>query len=143
MVKRLDKKRRLLTSTAFPVGAIVMLRDPLRQNKFEPKYVGPYSIIRRTRNGNYQLRDETGDDLERHIPPDQLKLISLKPREQDLESSVYEVEKILGHRGEVCKYEYHVKWKNYRETTWEPAASFRDTALINDYWEVSNELDAV
>jgi hypothetical protein len=140
MVQRLDKQRRLLTTNAFPVGAVVMLRDPLRQSKFEPKYVGPYSIVRRTRNGNYQLRDETGVDLERHIPPDQLKLVSKKPREQDVQSSVYEVEKLLGHRGEPGKYEYHVKWKGYRAITWEPAESFRDTALITDYWKSINQV---
>src|SRR5690606_10942348 len=76
MIAALDRKRRVLTTTTFPIGAIVMLRDPLRSNKFEPKYVGPYRIVKRTRNGNYQLKDGTGAELDRRVPPDQLKLIS-------------------------------------------------------------------
>ena len=62
MIKRLDNTRRVLTEKEFPVGAIVMLRDPLRSTKFEPKYTGPYSVKRRTRNGNFVLQDETGEE---------------------------------------------------------------------------------
>lgn len=135
MIQSLDKKRRLLTTDRFPPGAIVMLRDPHRANKFEPKFIGPYSIVRRTRNGNYMLRDNTGDVLDRMIPPDQLKLISKKPRPTDLENNAYEIERILEHRGVPGQYEYKVKWKNFRETTWEPSSNFLDTALISDYWK--------
>jgi hypothetical protein len=140
MIKALDKQRKQLTANAFPIGAIVMLRDPTRKDKFEPKYIGPYSIIRRTRNGNYQLRSEDGEDLERHVPPDQLKLISKKPRASDLQHNVYEIEKILNHRGEAGNYEYEVKWKGYRETTYEPAENFRDVSLIRDYWKHQNQI---
>ena len=62
MVDRLNKHRRQLLADSFPAGAIVMLIDPERKNKFEPKYIGPYSIVRRTRWGAYQLRDMTGDN---------------------------------------------------------------------------------
>ena len=137
MMKALDKQRRLLTANEFPVGAVVMLNDPHRANKFEPKYIGPYSIVRRTRNGNYLLRDGTGDYLDRHVPPDQLKLISKKPREGD-DETVYEIQHIVGHRGEPGAYEYEVKWKGYRETTFEPAENFQDTAMISDYWKQPN-----
>jgi hypothetical protein len=140
MIKALDKQRKQLTENAFPIGAIVMLRDPNRKDKFEPKYIGSYSIVRRTRNGNYQLRSEDGEDLERHVPPDQLKLVSKKPRASDLEHNVYEIEKILNHRGEPGNYEYEVKWKGYRETTYEPAENFRDVSLIRDYWKHQNQI---
>ena len=56
MVQSMNKHRRQLLPGSFPDGAIVMLKDPQRANKFEPKYIGPYSIVRRTRNGNYLLR---------------------------------------------------------------------------------------
>jgi transposase InsO family protein len=133
MMKYLDKKRRVLLEP-YPIGSVVMLKDPNRRDKWEPKYVGPYSIIRRTRNGNYRLRDETGEDLERSIPPDQLKLLSKKPREEDKENTVYEVERIVDHRGEPGNYEYKVKWKYYSQLTWEPEENFRDVATIRDYW---------
>lgn len=135
MVQQLNKTRRTLLHSAFPNGAIVMLKDQLRANKWEPKYVGPYTVVRRTRNGNYVLRDATGDILDRHTPPDQLKLVSRKARPEDVENAVYEVERILGHRGSAPAWEFLTKWKGFRETTWEPASSFHDTALITDYWK--------
>ena len=133
MMKYLDKKRRVLL-TPYPVGAIVNLRDPNKRDKFEPKYVGPYSIIRRTRNGNYRLRDATGIDLDRAVPPDQLKLISEKAREKDCEDAIYEVEKITDHRGEPGRYEYKVVWKYFDDTTWEPEEHFYDVTMIRNYW---------
>jgi hypothetical protein len=135
MIQALNKQRRLITSSTFPVGSIVMVVDPHRANKFEAKYLGPYTVKRRTRNGNYVLQDETGDELERRLPPDQMKLVSKKPRDIDLQNNVYEVERIENHRGSAGNYEYLTKWKNYREKTWEPQENFKDTALISDYWK--------
>ena len=138
MVQSLNKQRQVLLHSPFPNGAIVMLRDQLRTNKFEPAFVGPYTVVRRTRNGNYVLRDATGDILDRHCPPDQLKLVSRTARPSDLAENVYEVEKILAHRGVAPNYEYHIKWKGYRTPTWEPASSFHDTSLIKDYWTTTS-----
>jgi hypothetical protein len=130
----LDAKRRILTANAFPPGCIVMLLDQTRKNKWEPKFVGPYHVVRRTRNGNLTLKDETGELLDRNIPPDQLKLVSIKPRESDLTSNVYEVERILAHRGSPGSYEFQIKWKNWRVPTWEPESNLRDLAIVQDYW---------
>jgi hypothetical protein len=84
------------------------------------------------------LQDEVGDMLDRHIPPDQLKLVSKKPRAQDLEKNVYVVEKILAHRGHPGSFEYKVKWKGFSDITWEPASSFRDDSIISNYWKSQN-----
>jgi hypothetical protein len=131
MMKSLDKQRKLLTANAFPVGAVVMLNDPHRQNKFEPKYIGPYSIVRRTRNGNYQLTDGTGEFLERHITPDQLKLVSKTPREADVADDVY----VVDHRGAGDTLEYLTKFKNYPTPSWIAHTNFVDTACIQKYWK--------
>ena len=140
MIKSLDKQRRLLLNNSYPTGAIVMLIDKLRANKWESKYVGPYSVIRRTHNGNYLLRElSTGELLDRHIPADQLKLISKKPRPIDIEGRLFEVAAILDHRGQPGNYQYYVKWKHFNDRTWEPAANFNDTKIINDYWKQVNE----
>jgi len=139
MIQTWNKQRRLLLNNALPNGAIVMLTDQTRQNKFEPKYVGPYHIVRRTRNhGNYVLRDpSTGEVLDRNVPPDQLKLVSKKPRPSDLKDNQFEVSEILKHRGSPGKYEYYVKWKHYNDRTWEPASSFLDDTVIKNYWKHS------
>ena len=131
-------RRTLLGTDSFPAGAVVMLRDPVRQNKFEPKYVGPYTVVRRSHRGNFVLRDATGDILDRHVPPDQLKLVSKTARASDLKRDVFEVELILEHRGLPGSREYYVKWKGYddSENSWEPESSFLDSAIVKRYWSV-------
>ena len=59
MIQSLNKHRRILLADGIPPGATVMLTDPLYVNdpgkkpKWEPKYIGPYTVIRRSRNGQY------------------------------------------------------------------------------------------
>ena len=135
MVDRLNKHRRQLLDDSIPAGAIVMLKDPLRTDKFQPKYLGPYSVVRRTRWGAYQLRDATGDNLDRAVPVDQLKLLSRKPRPIDIENEVFRVEKVLSHRGTPGHYDYYTKWVGYPEPTWNPDSNFLDDQCIKDYWK--------
>ena len=138
MRRTLNKHRRLLLGNSIPQGAVVMLKDATRRNKFEPKYVGPYSVVRRAQNGGYVLRDATGDILDRHVPPDQLKVVSKAPRPLDSEPT-YVVRKILDHRGEPGAREYLVDWKGYREKTWEPETNFDDYDVIKAYWEAQGQ----
>ena len=140
MIASLNKHRRILKEKSFPIGSVVMLIDPVRRDKFEPKYVGPYTIVRRAHNGAYVLKDATGDILDRHVPPDQLKLISRSVRGNIKRNTIYEVEKILEHRGEPGHYEYWVKWKNYDDSqnTWEKASNFLDDTCIRNYWKSKN-----
>ena len=117
-----------------------MLRDPDRKDKFQAKYLGPYSVLRRTRWGAYQLRDMSGDNLDRAVPADQLKLVSRKPRAIDLASRAYNVDEIVSHRGTSGNYEYEVKWTGFPMTSWEPAPSFLNDKTIDDYWKAHPEL---
>jgi len=136
MTQTLNKHRRVLLGEKIPAGATVMLKDPLRRDKFEPKYVGPYTVVRRTHAGTFVLKDLTGDILDRHVPLDQLKLISRKARHKDSNGDVFEVRGVVDHRGEPGHYEYLTTWKGYSdaEATWEPASSFLDDAFIRAYW---------
>jgi hypothetical protein len=110
-----------------------MLIDQDRSKKFQPKYIGPFTVVRRTRNGNYVLRDETGEYLDRHVPPDQLKLISKVPRPG--KDAVYVVKKIHTHRGVPGQLEYYVEWDGYRTKTWESEANMINDVLVTDYWK--------
>jgi hypothetical protein len=143
MIQTLNKHRRTLLSDKVPVGSTVMLKDPLRKDKFEPTYVGPYTVVRRSHNGQYVLRDATGDILDRHVPADQLKLISRKARPKDKLNQIYEVSEILDHKGTPGQYEYKVLWKGYdiSESSWEPAESFLDDSTIRAYWKKKNPKD--
>lgn len=137
LMQSLNKHRRLLLPSAFPTGSTVMIIDVTRRNKFEPKYVGPYTIVRRSRGGAYVLKDMSGDLLDRHVPADQMKLLSRSKRKLDIDNPVYEVDNIVSHRGAPGKYEYLVHWKDYPESdrTWEPASHFLDDTCIQDYWK--------
>lgn len=147
MVAQLNKTRRLLLSDSIPTGTTVMLKDPNEKRpKFEPKYLGPYTIARRARNGAYVLKDLTGDLLDRHVPVDQLKVLnSTKPKRSssssasadlDSNSDVFAVDHIVNHRGDPGHYEYLVRWKNYSpdDDTWEPQSNFHDDGAIRTYW---------
>lgn len=112
----------------------VMLFDPHRKNKWEPDYLGPYTVVRRTHGGTYELRSSDGELLDRKVPADQLKLVSKTARDSDLADNVYEVQDILKHRGTPGHYEYYTAWKGYRDRTWEPQSSFQDAAIIQRYW---------
>jgi hypothetical protein len=137
LMQSLNKHRRLLLPSSFPTGSTVMIIDVTRHNKFEPKYVGPYIIVRRSRGGAYVLKDMSGDLLDRHVPADQLKLLSRSKRKLDINNPIYAVDKIVKHRGAPGNYEYLVHWKDYAESdrTWEPATSFLDDTVIQDYWK--------
>ena len=134
--ERLDRNHRLISPQAFPAGATVMIKDPVRQNKFEPTYIGPYTIVRRSRGGAYVLKDATGDILDRHVPADQMKLIARRKRRIDSDQPVHEVHSILDHRGSPGSHEYLVRWTDYgpAHNSWEPASSFLDDSAIQKYW---------
>ena len=142
LIQTLDKNRRLLSPTAFPTGSTVMIIDPVRKDKFEPKYIGPYTIVRRARGGAYVLKDATGDLLDRHVPADKMKLISKSKRKIDKDNPIYLINKIISHRGSPGSYEFLVDWKGYseHERTWEPENSFLDNQIIRDYWRNNSQI---
>lgn len=41
-----------------PDGATVMALDPIRNNKLDRKYKGPFTVVKQDRNGSYTLRDK-------------------------------------------------------------------------------------
>lgn len=79
---------------------------------------------------------------------DQIKMVGRvgvpKPETEAPEQAEYDVERITAHHlsdprthpaglGTSPVMLYQVKWKGYREQTWEPAASFADTMMLNTY----------
>lgn len=62
------------------------------------------------------------------------------------DSEIYSVERILAHNlsdpkshdrdihGDKPVMLYQVKWEGYDETTWEPATSFEDKDVLQEYW---------
>ena len=89
-------------------------------------------------NGAYVLKDVDGDILDRHVPIDQIKLISKTTRAKDADT--YTVYKVLKHRGAPGAYEYLIHWKGYSQddSTWEPESHFNDDKCITKYWSSLN-----
>lgn len=158
MVVKLNKTRKALVPKTLVVGTEVYLLDPIKTNKWQPKYLGPYTIVRRAHNGGYVLKDSTGDLLDRHVPIDQLKVLSSKEskplinvpaaaslpvaEEQELKAEEapvsYAVEQIISHTGDnPTNYKFLVKWVGYphSENTWEPMANFEDREIITKYFK--------
>jgi len=130
--RMIERFNRTVLHNEFPDGAKVMTLDPIKGDKLAPRYEGPYTVVRRTTGGSYVVKDGTGEELGRNFAPSQLKLVL-----DDFESTeAYEVEKILDHREEPGEgVEYHVKWKGYKDTTWEPQRNFNERDCIKDYWK--------
>ena len=110
-----------------------MIKDPLylinpsMKPYSEPLYIGPYTVVRRTKYGPYILRDDTVQVLNRRVPIDQMKVLftpsQLPTAEQEkLEADdVWQVDRILDHKDEGGGMSYHVLWKGHsrRQATWE------------------------
>jgi transposase InsO family protein len=128
MVQRLDRRTRAVN---YRKGDIVMLRrheavmgEPL--GTFEAQYVGPYMVQSKNRTGAITLVTSTGTPLPRLVRPNQLKFVSHFSKE--FQQDVYEVERILNHRGEGDNREYLIRWKGYgsKDDTWEPVSNLFD-----------------
>ncbi|KAI9325771.1 hypothetical protein BDR26DRAFT_810105 [Obelidium mucronatum] len=104
-----------------------------RSSKDEPRYEGPYKVMRRTKAGTYVLLDRDGHLLHREFSPSQMKLIS-----RDLSDDWFltgTVEEILDHADVDGSTVYLVRWENLPkdETSWIPYSDFQDTVMITNY----------
>jgi hypothetical protein len=113
-----------------------MVHNVYKKDKLEPSYIGPYTIDRRSRNGTYVLRDALGDVLDRRVPADQIKLIERVPTPPEEEAPIYDVERIVDHRGVPGNLEYFVAWKGYSQDdwTWEPERHILHPRPVREYW---------
>jgi hypothetical protein len=130
----------------YPKGAQVMTVPSIRANKAEARYEGPFTVVRRTAGGTYQLLDADGQLLARNYAPSQLKLIALPPGDTGVPGSfaskqtsadrTYVVEKIMDDRKQGGQRQYLVRWAGFSEQhdSWEPDTNFHDVQVIQDYW---------
>jgi hypothetical protein len=113
------------------LGTRVMVRDTRRESKFDQLYVGPYEVTGISPTGSYILEDELGTKLHRAITD--LKVI---PKE-DSTQEVFQVERILEHRGRAGARQYLVKWAKYPSSanSWVNENDFNDQKTVSDYWK--------
>lgn len=134
-----------------------------RTPKLASKLIGPFTVKRVASNNAYEL--ELPNELRllhSTINANRLKVYKdgtaafpdrpvadTRPPPNtysDNGSPVYNVERILAHRGQGPRIKYLVKWENYPmfEATWEPLKNLRGTAeeIIADYHKVSVDRDS-
>ena len=125
-------KQNKIIQEPYPVGSTVMTLNKNRRFKSEPRYEGPFKVVRVTQANTHVLQDRTGEILQRNYTISELKLVADVPTEF---GNSEEIQKILKHRGPQGNHEYLVLWKNAGgATTWEPESSFDDTAALTQYW---------
>jgi hypothetical protein len=133
-----DKKNHLISMDKYHPGSQVMVLDKLRTQKSNPRYTGPFTVIRRNRGGSYILKGQ--DRSEYSFPPSVLKLVSQNCISPEQQSAV--VDKVMHHR-EIGpdKYEYLVKWKDADEShnQWVSYENFDDITPVQIYWKARKE----
>ena len=112
MISRLNKRN----PSRLRKGDIVMLRRPEAETgspvgKFEPQYTGPYQIASISRSGAITLITSTNAPFPRLVRPHQLKFVSHFSK--DFQEEVYEIDHILGHKGDGDDRTYLIRWKGY------------------------------
>jgi hypothetical protein len=136
--KNFIQHHRTIPDGYYPAGAVVMLRDPHKDTKMQPTYVGPYTIAVRLTSGTYILRDAEGLFLNRPVPAAHLKLVIRKPsaplKHSNIDDPIYEVVQILNHRGDNAHREYLTKWRGFEDPTWVVESNFLDNGVIAEYW---------
>jgi hypothetical protein len=132
--KKIDAQHQII-DIPFDTTVMVRLKDG-RENKFAPLYAGPYVVARKTKAGNYVLRDERNELLHREYTPSELKIVSLD--ETTIEEETFEVEDIRDHRkNKDGVIEYLVKWAGYgeRENSYITPDMFSTPLPIKKYWD--------
>jgi hypothetical protein len=138
MKQRMDSKVRVVEALA--PGTVVWALDHTRKSKWDPVREGPFTVVRQTEGGAYELKDATNTIL-----PTKRTIEILTVQEgadtvkvEHLES--YEVEEILKHKEGPSGFEYLVKWKNCpaSDNSWVKQDRFDDVLIIRKYWERVN-----
>ena len=83
-----DNRSHLLRTTLEP-GTKVFLKCEGLLGKLEPRFSGPFIVVRRTANYNYILNDILGNELKQSYPLHKMKIASSRPAESNNESEEY------------------------------------------------------
>ena len=137
MNKDFQKAHRILE---FLPGSFVMVKDEEANTALDPKYDGPFKVVRRTPRGSYALRDNMGRMLARNYAPEQMKAVSQSRDIPSTAATHFEVEKILSHLKSEGETRYLVKWKGYNDSynSEIPYKNFDSKKMVADYYTKLN-----
>ena len=114
-----DKKsKKRIRRKGFKVGELVMVRAE-RKTKQDPFYDGIFEVKRFVKEkGEYQLARRGEEQIRVKTKQEKLKRVSEREVEDDGEER-YEVTRVEDMRERDGQRQFLVKWKGYRERTWE------------------------
>ena len=126
-----------ITDETLEIGSTVLIKNDGIIGKLEPRYKGPYQVIRLTSHKNYVLKNALGDEEKNAYPLHKLKKVDRDMKFDETE----EIEKILDHRVVNGKTTYLVKWKGQpkSQNSWLPVENFDNLGSINKYWKSFKE----
>ena len=129
--KENQNKNNKVVTELLEIGTRVLIKNDGIIGKLDPRYKGPYKIMRVTKNKNYILEEATGVEMDFSFPLHKLKVIS----NDDSNNDYKEVEKILEHRELDNETEYLVKWKylSDNDNEWVKEKDFNTKEIINKY----------
>lgn len=134
MIARQNKKRRVLNEDYFVEGTLVMLENPVRSNKTEPRYLGPFEIGKTGPGNKYRLKDMDGDYLENTVSADKLKYIRRRKNNED-KDNIYTVKEIVDHRIGPEGWEFFIDWAGYgvKDRSWVKDKDLIGGTLVQNY----------
>jgi hypothetical protein len=125
-----DNSHSIKTNDLLP-GQIVYLKEEGMLRKLDPRFGGPYTIVRKNKADNYVLQDALGNVLKDSYPLQKLKFNNLM-KSNEIES-VGEVVSIISHKDDKSHGRmYLVKWSTGEES-WVKTKDFFAVDLINKY----------
>ena len=110
-------------------GTIVYLKQEGLLKKLDPKYAGPYKIIKKTEQQNYEIIDASNAQVRFTVPLHKLKITSI---DEELFDNSVEIDKIIDHKLENNKTIYKVIWKD-KTTSWVDEDKFNTLEIVNEY----------
>lgn len=123
----------------FPDGAVVMALDDTKKGKSEPKYEGPFTVMRRNQGGVYVLKGREGTVYTR--PGNVLKAVHPEILgEVPNQDQIAVVQYIMNHKtGLDGAAYYEVKWKGTKLRSWVKHSDFNDHGPIRKYWQKKDQ----
>jgi molybdopterin converting factor small subunit len=135
---RNQNKAHKISETSLKAGTNVYVRTVGIKDKLHDKYVGPFTVVRQTGGGNYEVKNVLNELL--IFPLERLKIVEL---EKSVKNSEYlGVDQILNDRSLTNgKFEYLVRWNKHgvHADSWEPSENFPDKTILDSYWQNKNK----
>ena len=133
-----DKQNKIRFEQLEPGTTVYVKREGML-GKLEPRYEGPYKIVRKTSMGNYEIVDPTNAAAKKTYPLHKLKVVE---DDDTLPEFSVEVRRILDHRKAKKGFDYLVEWADGSENSWVHESNFNTVEIINEYKKMLREKNA-